>query len=159
MLKLIDIEDYNLIPIQKKWFNGKIYVDKRTKIFPFQMDILEKFISEIVTRSSKAKKIKLDFHILVTSDPESIECSVDVFAFIDDMVIDDQNVFNNAFSAMHWGLSSILSTISKLCEGILGRIPIEDLDDEPEIIMEEYSDEPLPGELNGKKEERKETIN
>lgn len=156
MLKLLNIEDYHLIPIEKKWFKGKIYVDKRAKILPFQIDILERFISEIIDKSSKVKKIKLDFHILITSDPNGVEFSVDVFAFIDEMVVDDQNTFNNAFSSMHWGLSSILSTISQLCEGLLGRIPIEYLDDPQGHHQEiEYQQESIPGEF---KPEEKETI-
>lgn len=159
MLKLITIDDYNFIPIQKSWFKGRIYVDKRNKIFPFQMAILDKFISEIVAKSAKARKIKLDFHIMVTGDPRGAESSVDVFAFVDEMVIDDQNSFNNAFSAIHWALSDILSTISQLYEGLLGRIPIETFDDEGVIVDDDY-EELLPGELtdNDQEEEEKETI-
>ncbi|MEK7072229.1 MAG: hypothetical protein AAB969_01520 [Patescibacteria group bacterium] len=154
MFKLITIDDYNFIPIQKRWFKGRIYVDKRTQIFPFQMAILDKFISEIVAKSSQAKKIKLDFHIMITGDTRGIEYSVDVFAFVDEIVIDNQNIFNNAFSAIHWALSDILSTISQLYEGLLSRIPIEDFDGEGVIIDDDY-EELLPGELE---EEKKETI-
>ena len=146
--------EYNMIPIHKRWFCGSIYIDKRNKILPFQMVILERFISEIVAKSSQAKTIKLDFHIMVTGDPRGVESSVDVFAFIDEMVIDDQNSFNNAFSAIHWALSGILSPISQLYEGLLSRIPIEAFDEEGVIIDDDY-EELLPGELE---EEEKETI-
>ena len=156
MLKLIKIENYNLIPVNQGWFNGKIYISKSARIAPWQLAILERFISEIISKSNKNKKVRLDFHVIITSDSDNVKFSADVFAFIDEMIVDDQNTFGNPFSALHWSIGNILSMIDKLSNGLLGRMPLAALEDsQPEIIIQGLT-ESLPGEISP--EEKKETI-
>lgn len=155
MLKLIDIEDYRLVNINKAWFKGKIYIDKRAKIIPFQMVILERFISEVASKSYLNRKIKLDFHILITGDPENAEFSVDLFAFIDDVVIyDDQDVFNNPFSAMHWGINRIFCSLYKVYEQPADNNMPMPADNSLERAMGDPMDDLLPGEFVTKYEKQ-----
>ena len=153
MMKLISLDDYNLIPINKSWFKGKIYVDKRARIVSWQLAILEKYISQVLFKTSRAKKIDFDFHIVVTGDSEGIEFSVDVIAFADDITIDSQNAFNNAFSAVHWALNDIFSTIAQIFVGTIDVIPAELL---KSYDSEQLVDSPLVEELPPPK---KETVN
>jgi len=136
MWKLIDLEDYQLITIRQKWFKGRIYIDKRAKVLKFQIAILEKMIAQIVANANKKHSVKLDFHILVTGDNTGNQFSVDVFAFIDEMVVNIQNVFNNYFSATHWGLDTIFQAVSKLGHNLL---VVNELDVEDNLTVEELS--------------------
>lgn len=149
MLRILEMADFQFIPIENKWFKGKIYIDKRAQIFPFQIAILEKFITQIIAKSNKRQKITLDFHIIISGDQKDSDFSVDLFAFIDDLVIDDQDVFNNAFSAAHWGLSSLFNTISQLYDDLLGRIPMDFFEDDPRLDLTMDQEEVI----------KKETIN
>lgn len=149
MLKILNIDDFQFIPIEKKWFKGKIYIDQRSKILPFQLTILEKFITEIIAKANKNQKIDLDFHIIISGDQKESDFAVDLFAFINGMVLNDQDVFNNAFSAAHWGLSSLFNTISQLYENLLGRIPMDFFEDDSGLGLAIYQEEEI----------KKETIN
>lgn len=153
---LTNLDDYHLIIYSQKWFQGRAYLDKRRQIFPWQLVILEQFISGVVMKSVQAAGMSLNFHIIITGSKDESEFCVDLFAFINGMSLNSQNIFTNPFSALHWGLSTLFVTIYKLYPHIFKRLPLTesgaewtecgDVSDD-DIITE--TDEPLPGELGG----------
>lgn len=155
MMKLISLDNYTLIPIKKAWFGGRIYIDKRAKIAPWQLAILEKYISTVIAKTSRVKKIDFDFHIIVTGDSAGLEFSVDIIAFADGLTIDSQNSFNNAFSAVHWALNYLFYTVAQLFVGTIDIIPAELLKNH---TIEQTVDSALIGETPISSE-KKETIN
>ena len=132
----ISIDQYLLFPIEQRWFRGKIYIDKRGKIAPFQMEILKQFINKIIATSSNARDIDLDFHILITGDSENNDFTADIFVFIDGITANDQDVFNNPFSGVHWALNSLFCTITHIHEDLIGYMDpniLKEIMENPEV--------------------------
>ena len=141
MLESLNIEDYQLIKIKQLWFKGIIYLNHRVKIFNWQKTLLEKFISRIVRQSPEAQDLKLDFHILINSDQNEKKYFIDLFIFIDGIVLSQQNIFNNAFSGIYWGLAVISDIISQICDSLISFEPLQNIDNtEPELFDTEKSE-------------------
>ncbi|MDO8669398.1 MAG: hypothetical protein Q7K65_03845 [Candidatus Buchananbacteria bacterium] len=158
MFKMSSIDGYNLISVQKNWFKGNIYVDEKITIFPFQMAILEQFISAVIITSPAKKKLKFNFDIIIGSDMDGNEFSADFFVFLNGASVNNQDFFSTSFSALHWSLLSIFINISKLFDGLIDITPLATLDDEAKEAIDDYLDSLLPEELSPDGQKR-ETIN
>lgn len=116
---LIHVGEYNMIQINNDWFKGRIFLDQRADMAQFQSDIIEKFIDSFVIQTGDNICIDLDFNIIITGDIDCSEYTVDVFAFANNIPMDDQEFFGNAFSAIHWAIQIIATTIVELGDEII----------------------------------------
>ncbi|NCN07349.1 hypothetical protein GW933_01510 [Candidatus Falkowbacteria bacterium] len=142
MLKIAQEADCQSILINNKWFQGEIHIDNRATIFPFQLIILNEFIDQIIAQANEVTGINLNFNIVISGDPKESNFAVDLFAFLDGIVINDQNIFNNPFSAIHWGLSTIVTTMSQLYDGLLNQLPTDFFEQELNYEAMEYIEKP-----------------